>query len=356
MRTVSIEPEIATVRLASRAEHHLSVLADDGKLPDINGHMPAGAHKLHQFVFAGCHHYKASEAAQSTDTPTTWLQGDACGGGEMLSMQILAISGVKPEPVMLDGRPLGYVYEDTAARYCYLGGILPRDANASREDQTLSVLERMATALESCGMGMTNIVRTWLYLDRLLDWYGPFNTVRTTFFREHGIFDNLVPASTGIGAANPFGAALTAGLIAVQPINDLVTIKAVESPLQCSARDYASSFSRAVEVAFTDHRTIYVSGTASIDAEGRSIHLDDPERQVARTMEVVTAILESSGMSWSDAVRGIAYFKDIRRHQPLYNAYCAEHGIPAFPLAISHADVCRHDLLFEIEVDAMTVA
>ena len=38
-----------------------------------------------------------------------------------------------------------------------------------------------------------------------------------------------------------------------------------------------------------------------------------------------------------------------------YDAYCVAHHIPAFPLAISHADVCRHDLLFEIEIDAAVV-
>jgi methyl coenzyme M reductase alpha subunit len=68
-------------------------------------------------------------------------------------------------------------------------------------------------------------------------------------------------------------------------------------------------------------------------------------------MEVVHAMLVSRGMDWTDLSRGIAYFKNMD-YQPIYEKVAAEFGIPAFPLAVSHADVCRHDLLFEIEVDA----
>jgi enamine deaminase RidA (YjgF/YER057c/UK114 family) len=356
MSPIDIQSTLATLRLSSHVEHHVCLHADDdGQLPVINGRLPAGSHKLHQFVFGGCHHYEGSELGQAGDTPTTWLQGDACRAGEMLSMQLLAISGAEATPVLLDGKPVGSVYGDADARYCYLGGILPADVTASREAQTLSLFERIAAALASCGMQPTDIVRTWLYLDRLLEWYDPFNRVRTDWFREQGIFDHMVPASTGIGAANPFGAALTAGLIAVQPLSDAATIQAVRSPLQCSAEDYASSFSRAVEVAVHDHRTLYISGTASIDPDGNSLYLGDAERQIALTMEVVAAILESRGMSWNDASRGIAYFKNITQDKPIYDAYCRAHNIPAFPLAISHADVCRDDLLFEIELDATIV-
>jgi len=356
MTRPEINPDLATLPFSSHVEHHVCLLAnDDGRLPVINGRLPKGHHKLHQFVFGGCHHYGTSELTQAGDVPTTWLQGDACRRGEMLAMQLLAISGVEASPVYLDGKPIGSVYGDEDARYCYLGGIIPATVAVSREEQARSVFERMAEALESIGMKSTDIVRTWLYLDQLLEWYDPFNTVRTAWFNEQGIFDHMVPASTGIGAANPFGAALTAGLVAVQPLSDAAKIEPVASPLQCPALDYSSSFSRAVEIGVHDHRTLYISGTASIDPDGNSVHLGDAEKQVELTMEVVAAILESRGMSWNDAVRGIAYFKNITQDKPIYDAYCRAHNIPAFPLAISHADVCRDDLLFEIEVDAVVV-
>jgi hypothetical protein len=36
----------------------------------------------------------------------------------------------------------------------------------------------------------------------------------------------------------------------------------------------------------------------------------------------------------------------------LLEQYCAERGLPPFPLVVTQADVCRADLLYEIELDA----
>jgi hypothetical protein len=59
-------------------------------------------------------------------------------------------------------------------------------------------------------------------------------------------------------------------------------------------------------------------------------------------------------MTWGDVTRGIAYFADIAERST-FNAIWQSRGLPVFPLALSHADVCRHDLLFELEVDAVKV-
>ena len=69
-------------------------------------------------------------------------------------------------------------------------------------------------------------------------------------------------------------------------------------------------------------------------------------------MRVVAGILASRGMGWDDVSRGIAYFKK-RADIALFKKYCNVQGIEHFPLSVSHADVCRDDLLFEIEVDAV---
>jgi enamine deaminase RidA (YjgF/YER057c/UK114 family) len=122
--------------------------------------------------------------------------------------------------------------------------------------------------------------------------------------------------------------------------------------LQSSARDYGSSFSRAVEVAMPDHRRLYVSGTASIDKEGRTVFLDDTRAQVRLTMEVVQAILQSRGMDWADVTRSLAYFKRAE-DAPLLGTYCRDNTLAPFPVIVAENDVCRDDLLFEIEVDAV---
>jgi enamine deaminase RidA (YjgF/YER057c/UK114 family) len=115
--------------------------------------------------------------------------------------------------------------------------------------------------------------------------------------------------------------------------------------------NYQSSFSRALELGFPSHRLLMISGTASIDPNGSTLHVGDPARQIERTLEVVTALLESRSMGWRDAIRGIAYFTNLR-DEPLYAAICRAHAIPAFPLAVAHAGICRRELLFELEIDA----
>ena len=102
-------------------------------------------------------------------------------------------------------------------------------------------------------------------------------------------------------------------------------------------------------------RTLLISGTASIAPGGETAHVGDVHKQVALTMEVVAAILRSRGMDWSNVTRGIAYFRHFDE-APALERYCQTHGISGLPLVVSAADICRDDLLFELEVDAAVVS
>jgi enamine deaminase RidA (YjgF/YER057c/UK114 family) len=105
-------------------------------------------------------------------------------------------------------------------------------------------------------------------------------------------------------------------------------------------------------VASADHRRLYVSGTASIDKAGATAFVGDCRAQVNLTMEVVQAILHSRDMAWGDVTRSLAYFKRAGE-APLFDAYRRKHGLPPFPAIVVENDICRDDLLFEIEVDAI---
>jgi enamine deaminase RidA (YjgF/YER057c/UK114 family) len=286
------------------------------------------------------------------DWPITWIEGNGTGEKHVTGTQIYAVSGVQVTPIRIEGTVVGNVFESNDSVVCSLGGILPEDLDSSNKEQTARVFHKIEDALKVAGMDFSNVVRTWLYVNNILDWYDDFNEVRTKFFDERKVFDGLVPASTGIGVANPSAAALVAEVIAIKSKSDSVKIEKVESPLQCPATDYKSSFSRAVEVKFAEHRRLYVSGTASIDADGNTIHLGDVKKQIAKTMEVVKAILESRDMDWSDASRAIAYFPDLS-NAGLLEEYLKDNSIDNLPMAIAHGDICRDDLLFEIEVDTV---
>jgi len=272
------------------------------------------------------------------------LNAGAQGG-----VQFRTIGGVHSTPLMKKGRMIGSYFEDADAKYCILGDLLPSDLAASPGEQTTDVLQTIQEALVSAGMDFRHIVRTWFYNDRILDWYAEFNRARSTFFQRHGIA--VMPASTGIGVANTAGAALVAKAIAVLPKNGAVTLRRVESPLQCEASAYGSAFSRGFEVADQAARVLYISGTASIEPGGETAHVGNPLKQIEKTMEVVEAILDHNGMTYSDTIRAIGYFRH-REHIPLWNQFCRSRELPPIPIILTECDVCRDNLLFEIELDA----
>ncbi len=293
---------------------------------------------------------RARVGAKGTDVPQLWLCG---GAGELPPVyQRLVVSGAAPRLITRNGCSVGVRYEDEHAEYCLLTGVLPHDPSASRTDQTTSVYEGIEDALRDAGMTFANVARTWLYLDKILEWYDPFNRARDAFFHARNVYAGLVPASTGIGSANLYGSAITACAIALRPKSGRVTIRAVDSPLQCPALHYRSSFSRAVEIGTPEYRTLMVSGTASIKPGGETAFVNDPEKQLALTMEVVEAILTSRGMGWGDAVRAVMYLKKAS-YLSLWQAWLKDRKLESMPVITVEADICRDDLLVEFEVDAV---
>ncbi|MDP3001299.1 MAG: RidA family protein [Bryobacterales bacterium] len=286
------------------------------------------------------------------DWPVTRLLGNGIGRGAPTICHTHAVSGAPVGRLRLDGEVVGTLFEEEDIRYCLLGNLRPPDIGAPRHEQARAVLEKMERALESAGMSMTDVVRTWFFLDRILDWYGEFNSVRSAFFEERNLFAGVLPASTGVGAANAAGAALVADAVAMRSNQGRLGRVNVPSPLQCPATDYRSSFSRAVEIRLPAHRLLYISGTASIAPGGQTAHAGDLESQIALTMDVVAEILLSRGMSWSNVSRGIAYFQNADEASCL-DRYCRDRNLALPPIAVSSADICRDDLLFEIEIDAV---
>jgi enamine deaminase RidA (YjgF/YER057c/UK114 family) len=201
-------------------------------------------------------------------------------------------------------------------------------------------------------MNWANIVRTWFFLDRILDWYNDFNAVRTEFYRQRGMIERTLPASTGIGARNPAGAALVAGAWAWQPAGKECVLQEVPSPLQGPASSYGSSFTRAAELVSPGLRRVFVSGTASIAHDGHTEYPGSLKNQVELTMRVVRAILQTRGLDFCDVTRATAYVKR-RGFAPVFDAWREARGLAQWPVITARADICREDLLFEIELDAL---
>ena len=295
---------------------------------------------------------RSGVGAKGSPVPQQWL----CGGDGAfppVSQQLLLPSGTPTRLITRNGCSVGMAYEDDDALYAFLTGLLPADQTLPPEVQTRSVFEEMEAALNAVGMTFQHVARTWLYMDRILDWYDPFHRARDAFFTSRKVYDGLVPASTGIGSANLCGSAITANAIAVKPKRPgAVTVERVDSPLQCTAHAYGSSFSRAVEIGTAACRNLLISGTASIEPGGKTAHIDDPDRQLGLTLDVVEAILRSREMAWSDTARGIMYLKRPE-YLPLWQAQIRKRGLEGLPIITIQADICRDDLLVELELDAV---
>jgi enamine deaminase RidA (YjgF/YER057c/UK114 family) len=103
---------------------------------------------------------------------------------------------------------------------------------------------------------------------------------------------------------------------------------------------------------------LLISGTASIDENGVSVHVGDFRAQMRRTLANITGLLEAEGCTWHDIVRTTCYLRDIERDYEAFNeertAFYKEQGLDPLPASTGiQAILCRPELLIEIEAIAM---
>lgn len=296
------------------------------------------------------------EVCGAVDWPVSWLEEGASQGELLTGTYLQAVVGAPVRRLVDERGVIGSVFDDAAGTYCRLDGLSPSDPRQPREAQVRLVFERIERALQQADMAFENVIRTWFYVDRILEWYSGFNAVRSRFFEERGVFGRLLPASTGVGGANHAGGAMLADVLAVKRREGgfPLTVREVPSPLQGSAMEYRSSFSRAVEMDGGDHRRLLVSGTASIDAAGKTARLGDARGQMELTVDVAEALLQSRRMEWADVTRAIAYVK-AGKDADLWRRYAEGRGLGDLPAVVVENDICRDDLLFELELDAIVI-
>jgi Putative translation initiation inhibitor, yjgF family len=119
-----------------------------------------------------------------------------------------------------------------------------------------------------------------------------------------------------------------------------------------------SSFSRGMRIELNGITILLISGTASIDESGVSVHVGDFRAQLRRTFDNITGLLESEGCTWHDIVRTTCYLRDIERDYDAFNeertAFYKEQGLDPLPASTGiQAILCRPELLIEIEAIAM---
>ncbi len=142
---------------------------------------------------------------------------------------------------------------------------------------------------------------------------------------------------------------------------DLVPKRAIQAPSVLNeAYDYPipSSFTRGMRVDLNGFSMLLISGTASVDELGRTVHAGDFRAQCWRTYRNITTLLRSEGATWKDIVRCSCYLRDIERDYKEFNqvrtAFFRWLGLDPLPASTGiQARLCREDLLVEIEAIAI---
>jgi enamine deaminase RidA (YjgF/YER057c/UK114 family) len=216
-------------------------------------------------------------------------------------------------------------------------------------DEAYGLFASADALLRQAEMTFRDVVRTWIYVRDIDRDYAELNRARTTFFREQGITAH--PASTGIGGGSSIdGCDFSMSLLALRSSRPL-RIEVMSSPTLNEASAYGSDFSRGLRVEEANRITLHVSGTASVDEAGRTIHAGNFDAQVGRMLTNVSSLLEAQGASFRDVVSAVTYLKrpaDATRLRGLFR----DRGFVGFPTVLVQAPICRPDLLCETEATA----
>jgi enamine deaminase RidA (YjgF/YER057c/UK114 family) len=296
--------------------------------------------------------------------PATWLQGTPLGGREFAGLQIW---GVAPA----DGEACVTTVENPATGRCRLWkgrgfqmlhlaavrGTLPTGPLAVGPGaQAQQVFNNVGLGLEAHGFTYPQVVRTWIYVARLLDWYGDLNRVRTAHFRKVGLGAEggaPFPSSTGIQCRSDDEECI----VDVLALASDGPAYATATPVRCSPRqdqsfNYGSAFSRGMTLDIEGKRTVHISGTASINSAGESTHLGDAECQSLETLMSIAAILEQQGGSLRNITSATLFCKN-RAAWEAWSRVTQLLQVPEFPRVCVQADVCRGNLLVEMEAVAV---
>jgi chorismate lyase/3-hydroxybenzoate synthase len=214
-----------------------------------------------------------------------------------------------------------------------------------------------------------HLLRLWNYLPRInidgggLERYRQFNSGRQQAFLEskRAAFDGA-PAACALGTS--------AGPLSIRFLAGRHAPSAVENPRQLSAYRYPSTygpsaptFSRAALADMgNDHLALLISGTASIVGSD-TLHHGDVLAQTHETLRNLQAVIDSAQVRCSarfdirqlDCVVYVRHpadaplVRDILSQTLGATSHCVSNAV------FLQADICRSDLLVEIEAHAVAV-
>jgi enamine deaminase RidA (YjgF/YER057c/UK114 family) len=318
--------------------------------------------------------------------PAVGVVAQPPGRGRAVALEALVLRrpGRSLEVVPKRWRGIPYVVLSGPGGREVLTGGLAGGRSRDLADRTASAFAQASSILNREGLRFADVVRQWNFVEDITGRAAPgprgrqnyqiFNDIRAMAYDRVGLKAGF-PAATGIGAS---GGGFVLEFIAAAGAA-AGSSWAISNPRQEDAHRYSAKvlrgaaapggtrrrtpkFERARVVVAGGAATCYVSGTAAIVGE-KVVHRRDVAGQTRATVEniarlVAPANLRRAGVpavALAPRFSGVrAYVKretDIVRVEPLVRA-----AFPGAPVLLVQADICREDLLVEIEgmIDVVT--
>lgn len=266
--------------------------------------------------------------------------------------------------------------------WVYAAGAVPRTSAAGVYEKSACALHQLRRLLPEGGAHLNEIIRAWFFLGGIVDdegdhqRYHEFNRARTDFYRDLHFLDERIPesvdgrvfpASTGIGTSGK-GICMSAWAVS-SPRKEVVAVP-LENPRQTAAYCYAKAyspqspkFSRGMALHTGRDTMLFISGTASI-TNSETRHVGDVRAQTHETLDNIAALISEEnlgrhglrGSGTTLAGLGVirAYVKRLEDY-PIVRDVCRAR-LGNVPATFVVADVCRPDLLVEIEGIAVAQA
>jgi enamine deaminase RidA (YjgF/YER057c/UK114 family) len=222
---------------------------------------------------------------------------------------------------------------------------------------TFAAYRELFNALET--LGYPHALRVWNYLPQIhgecagAERYWHFNIARReAFLQARRSIAGQVPAASVLGVRA--GGALTLYCLAARE-----PPQPIDNPRQCSPWSYPPqygpqppTFARACLLGREPH-TLFISGTASILGH-RSVHPGDTAAQTRETLRNIEALVDAANRRLGHPrhhLQALSYKVYVRHahEQPLIAQLLRTELGPSTPILYLQADVCRRELLVEME-------
>lgn len=213
-------------------------------------------------------------------------------------------------------------------------------------------------------LGYSSLIRAWNYIARInvetdgIERYRQFNSGRQNAFVSDGrAITGSVPAACALGVGD--------GPLQIAFLASRLPMRAIENPRQVSAYHYPAqyglrspTFSRAALFNAGHDEVLFISGTASIVGH-ESVHIGDVVAQLGESLANVSSLLDQANKvrhaHFPCELADVTYRVFVRREQDLPKIRAEFErivGVSANAIYLL-ADVCRRELLVEVEGSAM---